>query len=195
MTGSSTPLHWGLPLEQLVLTSREVTQLWWFADGAIMAVDVRHDLWRSWGLCGRDAWGYFVVEQELWWQPLGVAILYEGLATREMAEFDEPRQRANALQRSSNFVPGCEQEWRGRRCPLCCPGSGGPICRPHLVAAPTAPWKETAAALRQVLPRLATCISSLTWNSTSRTAPTDAALVETLGWFTGWLAAGPTWDR
>lgn len=62
----------------------EVKQLWWFSDGAIMNVDTREHLWRARGLCPRHSWMYFCVENELKYQPLGTAILYEDLLQRAM---------------------------------------------------------------------------------------------------------------
>ncbi|MBO0685036.1 MAG: hypothetical protein J2P45_17940 [Candidatus Dormibacteraeota bacterium] len=62
---------------------QEVRQLWAFLDGAIMAVDTRHRLWRSWGLCPRHAWGYAIAEIELrGGRPFSTTILYEDLVGR-----------------------------------------------------------------------------------------------------------------
>jgi hypothetical protein len=67
----------------LDFTSMEVRQLWSFLDGAIMALDTRQHLWRSWGLCPRHAWGSAVVEIEVHGgTPLSTAILYEDLCRR-----------------------------------------------------------------------------------------------------------------
>ena len=63
-------------------TLAEVTQLWWFCDGAIMDVGTREQLHRSWGLCPRHAWLYFRAENDLKYQPLGNAVLYHDLAAR-----------------------------------------------------------------------------------------------------------------
>jgi hypothetical protein len=62
---------------------QEVRQLWTFLDGAIMAVDTRHRLWRGWGLCPRHAWGYTVAELELrGGRPFSTSVLYEDLIGR-----------------------------------------------------------------------------------------------------------------
>jgi hypothetical protein len=72
-----------LDLGVLELSRIEVKQLWWFLDGAIMNVDTRHHLWRSWGLCPRHAWGYAVIEIEVrGGVPFSTAILYEDLTRR-----------------------------------------------------------------------------------------------------------------
>jgi hypothetical protein len=68
-----------------VLTLAEVSQLWWFADGAIMAPDTRAHLHRSWGLCPRHAWLYFRVETALRVHPLGCAVLTADLVRRAAA--------------------------------------------------------------------------------------------------------------
>lgn len=61
----------------------EIKQLWSFLDGAIMNVDTRHHLWKSWALCSRHAWCYVVTEVEIrGGQPFSTAILYEDLIGR-----------------------------------------------------------------------------------------------------------------
>ncbi len=51
--------------------------------GAIMVVEVRHDLWRSWGLCPRHAWGLLAIELELrGGSPLTSTVLHEDLMGR-----------------------------------------------------------------------------------------------------------------
>jgi hypothetical protein len=72
------------------LAVAEVKHLWWFLDGAIMTPDVRHHLWRSWGLCPRHAWAYAAVEIELrGGRPFSVAILYEDLVRRAAKVLDK----------------------------------------------------------------------------------------------------------
>lgn len=46
-------------------TVAEVKRLWWFHDGSIMNVGVRHHLWASWGSCPRHTWLYAISEVEL----------------------------------------------------------------------------------------------------------------------------------
>lgn len=65
-------------------TCHEVKQLWWFCDGAIMDVGTRNHLWRARGLCARHSWMYFCAENELKYQPLGTAVLYEDLVGRAL---------------------------------------------------------------------------------------------------------------
>jgi hypothetical protein len=84
------------------LTLAEVKQLWWFMDGSIMDVGVRHHLWSSWGFCPRHTWAHAIAEIELRYTPLGTAILYEDLldrARRVVARGWEPSTlRRRALQ-------------------------------------------------------------------------------------------------
>ena len=63
-------------------TLAEISQLWWFADGAIMDAGTRTHLHRSWGLCTRHAWMYFRVETQLRYHPLGNAVLMADLVSR-----------------------------------------------------------------------------------------------------------------
>lgn len=67
--------HWDLTLA-------EVKQLYYFLDGSIMAPDVRHQLWRSWGFCARHTWAHAIVECELRLRPFSTSILYDDLARR-----------------------------------------------------------------------------------------------------------------
>ena len=79
---------------------REVKQLWWFCDGAIMDAGTRDHLWKARGLCPRHSWLYFCTECELKYQPLGVAVLYEdlvGRALRELAHHHVQWLRMRAL--------------------------------------------------------------------------------------------------
>ncbi|HEX7659081.1 MAG TPA: hypothetical protein VF444_06325 [Pseudonocardiaceae bacterium] len=78
------------PPGDLDLSRVEVAQLWWFSDGAIMNPDTRERLRRSWGLCDRHTWAYFVVECELRWQPLGTATLYQDLLERMVRSWPHP---------------------------------------------------------------------------------------------------------
>ena len=62
----------------------ELRQLWSMLDGgAIMVVEVRHRLWRSWGLCPRHGWGFLAMEVELrGGHPLTSTVLLEDLVGR-----------------------------------------------------------------------------------------------------------------
>ncbi|HAM25843.1 MAG TPA: hypothetical protein DCP11_03845 [Microbacteriaceae bacterium] len=70
------------------LDAWEVRWLWSFIHGDIMDVQVRNRLRTHWGFCSRHAWGYAVIEIELWQagagkrgghQPFDVGILYGDL--------------------------------------------------------------------------------------------------------------------
>lgn len=70
------------------LDTEEVRVLWDFVHGDIMDGRIRAKLYEHWGMCIRHAWGYALVEVELWQagagkrgghQPFDVSILYAGL--------------------------------------------------------------------------------------------------------------------
>jgi hypothetical protein len=68
------------------LTVTEAFQLEAFCDGAIMCLEIRQHLWRSWGLCHRHAWGYVIVEFETrLGRPFSTSILYDDLLRRALA--------------------------------------------------------------------------------------------------------------
>lgn len=83
------------------LSAAEVKHLWWFiVDGGIMAVDVRHHLWGSWGFCPRHTWAHAVVEMELaGGRPFSTAILYEDLTGRAARAMHRSRLLPWALRR------------------------------------------------------------------------------------------------
>lgn len=87
------------------LSLAEVKQLWWFFDGAIMNVGVRHHLWRSWGLCPRHAWAHGAAECELRYKPFGTSILHEDLTRRAaQAAGRKPKQPTVARRFASRDV-------------------------------------------------------------------------------------------
>jgi hypothetical protein len=90
-------------------TPVEVEHLWWFLDGTIMQPDVRHDLWRSWGLCTRHAWAHAVVECELRYQPLSTAILYRDLLGRAVRRLraHRPWPLIRRALRAGGLCPTC----------------------------------------------------------------------------------------
>lgn len=47
-----------------------------------MNVGTRDHLWQARGLCPRHSWMYFCLENELRYQPLGIAVLYDDLLAR-----------------------------------------------------------------------------------------------------------------
>jgi hypothetical protein len=76
------------PDEAHNLTTEEVRLLWSFIHGDIMNEPTRVRLRKSWGLCGRHAWGSAVAEIELWrsgtgrrggHQPFDAAVLCDDL--------------------------------------------------------------------------------------------------------------------
>lgn len=208
----------GRTCASLDLTRVEVAQLWWFADGAIMDRGTRLRLRRDGGLCPRHAWAYFVCDCELRWRPLGTAILYEDLlsqtlralsrwphSTRRLARagsscltceyvgnrasvpgFERETERANLRERSTAFVAGCAPTWGPRVCPACDVGGRGVPCRTHVERTQVT---SVVDQLTHTLRRLSTCVRSMTFDGPPRRPDSDAALVETLGWFAGWQPA------
>jgi hypothetical protein len=72
-------------------SAAEVKQLWSFLDGAIMDPYIRRQLWRSWGLCPRHAWGYAITEVEArGGRPFSTSILYEDLLARAASLIGAP---------------------------------------------------------------------------------------------------------
>lgn len=91
-------------------TLPEVVQLWWFCDGAIMDVGTRDHLHHSWGLCPRHAWLYFRAENDLKYQPLGNAVLYEDLTRRAadvLGSHHRPHTKWHRLA-STTFCLSCD---------------------------------------------------------------------------------------
>ncbi len=62
----------------------ELRQVWSMLDGgAIMVADVRHQLWRSWGLCRRHGWAFAAMEIECrGGRPFATTVLHEDLIAR-----------------------------------------------------------------------------------------------------------------
>lgn len=83
----------------------EVRVLWSFVHGDIMDTQTRARLHANWGLCARHAWGYAVVEIELWesgagkrggHQPFDLSILYAYLLERMVVELGASRTRTRS---------------------------------------------------------------------------------------------------
>ena len=205
------------------VTLAELSQLWWFADGAIMNPDTRAHLRRSWGLCTRHAWLYFRVETELRIHPLGNAVLMadlvrraaervtgRGSVARKLAQLDTrgscftcdygdhgqarfTRQLAqvNCGDATARWCRASQRVWQPRMCPACTThahATPGVLCRTHLIS-------EAARLRGEALPgdylvalaeRLGRCVKSMTVDGPDRSPDTDAALVEAIGWVSGW---------
>ena len=238
------------PDSGLPATLAETTQLWWFADGAIMDPGTREHLHRSWGLCPRHAWMYFRIENEVKYQPLGCAVLLEDLVSRAARLLRSRHTRRHTLSslQASDSCFTCDYVEGGTigKPPICgpsrCPGRGAAqpslvlpvtggmatthlpectptvhpqrttagVCRLHLAGELTsdAPANDSskftytpadaghrgtapvAAYLSTLTTRLTTCRKSMTADGPPHTPDSDAALVEALGWCSGWAAAG-----
>jgi len=77
------PVGPAVDVGEVTVSVAEARQLWWFLDGAMMALDTRRHLWQSWGFCPRHTWLHAVVELQLRGGiPFATAILYEDLTRR-----------------------------------------------------------------------------------------------------------------
>lgn len=201
------------------VTLAEISQLWWFADGAIMDSDTRAHLHRSWGLCARHAWLYFRVEIELRIHPLGNAVLMADLVDRavevlsshrsvhhKLAElevhdtcftcdyggrgsrrFAAQQRSVNAGSRTAEWCVPCQDVWQPRICSMCAPrrdARSAVQCRQHRAHGQNA--RDELGYLTDLARRVAVCVKSLTADGPDRTADSDAALVEAIGWCFGW---------
>lgn len=223
--GPPTPGHDGPEQPEVggAVTLAELSQLWWFADGAIMNADTRLHLRRSWGLCARHAWLYFRVETELRIHPLGNAVLMADLVRRAagiatgrgsvMRKLSQLRTRescftcdhgghgqprfarqlvqVNRGRATAQWCLAGQRVWRPRACPACVPRrdvTTGVTCRPHLISAATGARGDALPDdyLADLAGRLGRCVKSMTVDGPDRSPDTDAALVEGIGWISGW---------
>jgi hypothetical protein len=101
--------------------------------------------------------------------------------------FAERLQRVNRLERTRGYLEECRRLWTARSCPHCLDGDGL-VCRPHLLAAdPTSIDEDAcAAALLELGERVGTLVATMTLGGPVARAQDRAALVEALGWCTGW---------
>jgi hypothetical protein len=87
--------------------------------------------------------------------------------------------------RAADWCLGCRQVWDERRCPTCTgrPDGQGVLCRAHALQTGARLPADYLTALAE---RVARCEKSMTADGPARTADTDAAVVEALGWCCGW---------
>jgi hypothetical protein len=92
----------------------------------------------------------------------------------------------NAGTRAADWCLGCRDIWERSRCPRCAGVADecGVLCRRHVVerGAPAA----QRPYLQELASRVVRCQKSLTADGPARTPDSDAALVESLGWCSGW---------
>jgi len=96
-------------------------------------------------------------------------------------------QRVNRLERTRGYLAESRPVWAVRSCPQC-RGGGGICCRPHLLAAGASSVDTVRCAeeLDTLGERLDTLIAAMTVRGPAATTTDRAALVEALGWLTGW---------
>lgn len=114
------------------LTPAEVRELWAFLHGDIMVGGIRQLLRASLGLCPRHAWGYAVVEVELWidgagsrggHQPFDVCVLYTDLLEQVVS-----RLRARRSGGRGSLVARLARQGPCRVCAALGPDlDGGPV--------------------------------------------------------------------
>lgn len=112
--GQSTPAS--TLLDSSPLTAAEVSELWEFVHGDIMVGGIRSSLRASLGLCPRHAWGYAVVEVELWvygtgprggHQPFDVCVLYGDLLGHVVGRLRHRRAATAPLARTLQRRGSC----------------------------------------------------------------------------------------
>jgi hypothetical protein len=89
------------------LTVPEVKQLWWFFDGSIRVVEVRHHLWRSWGFCPRHTWAYVTTEIQLRADRPFQTSMYEDLSARAARAASRAFASPQALRRRLKARASC----------------------------------------------------------------------------------------
>jgi hypothetical protein len=101
--------------------------------------------------------------------------------------FAERRQRVNRLERTRGYLAESRPVWTVRSCPHCLDGQGL-LCRPHLLAADPASVDADACAARllELGERVSTLVAAMTVGGPVARTQDRAALVEALGWCTGW---------
>lgn len=97
----------------------------------------------------------------------------------------------NGGEAAARWCRASQGVWQPRVCPAWAPSAdtaSGVICRPHLIS-------EAAGLRGDALPgdylgelavRLARCVKAMTVDGPDQTADSDAALVEGVGWISGW---------
>jgi hypothetical protein len=101
--------------------------------------------------------------------------------------FAERQQRVNRLERTRGYLAESRRVSMARSCPHCLDGQGL-LCRPHLLAADPASVDADAcaAALVELGELVGTLIASMTVGGPVARTQDRAALVEALGWCSGW---------
>jgi hypothetical protein len=101
--------------------------------------------------------------------------------------FAERQERVNRLERTRGYLAESRRVWLARSCPHCLHGEGL-ICRPHLLAVDPMSIDDgvCAAALLELGEPVGTLVAAMTVRGPVARTQDRAALVEALGWCTGW---------
>jgi hypothetical protein len=108
--------------------------------------------------------------------------------------FGRQLAQVNGGHATAQWCRAGQRVWQPRACPECVPlpyATAGVVCRPHLISDATG-WRNDAFPgdyLAELAERLGRCVKSMTVDGPDRSPDTDAALVEGIGWVSGWQLA------
>jgi hypothetical protein len=178
--------------------------------GTIFDDRITERLRRSWGFCTGHAWLYLAVEAELAGCPRVNAAIYEDLTSQAVGVFTdlpsgrcrrraldaigqcllceygsapEPFGKVVSVTLRRGWAAASSPRWVTQRCSVCVPGiADGVVCRRH-----ASRRDLRSGALVQY-------VTALRDRCGRRTLDGDAALIEAVGWFSGWPAAAAAVD-
>jgi hypothetical protein len=93
-------------------------------------------------------------------------------------------RQVNQRQHVHEQIEEARPNWTSRACPLCVPGGGGIVCRPHLLGGTK--QQDLSAALIALSARLRQFVRSMTAAKAETRLLDRFSWIETLSWFAGW---------
>ncbi len=97
---------------KLLPSSGEIHYLWWYMQGSIMDLDVRHWMHEAWGFCERHAWLALMIESSFRHTFLmGPAIVYEDILGRAVKQM-----RIRGPMKNFQILAGLREK---RKCMIC----------------------------------------------------------------------------